>query len=103
MLPAATGPNSVVFASGRVVFQFFPSVEGTHLYATLTMPEGTSIDNTARAVEQLEAAAEALRLELDGDLTNPVDVNKDDDLDDTLHDYEDLGHLRLHPNPDDID
>jgi multidrug efflux pump subunit AcrB len=57
-----------LFASGRVVFQFFPSVEGTHLYATLTMPEGTPIENTSRAVAQLEAAAEALRLELDADL-----------------------------------
>lgn len=57
-----------LFASGRVVFQFFPSVEGNHLYATLTMPEGTPVETTALAVAQLEEAAEALRAELDADL-----------------------------------
>lgn len=56
-----------LFASGRVHFQFFPGIEGTHLYATLTMPEGTPVEKTAEAVENLENAAEALRLELDAD------------------------------------
>jgi len=57
-----------LFVSGRVVFQFFPSVEGTRLYATLTMPEGTPIEDTARAVARIESAAEQLRTELDADL-----------------------------------
>lgn len=57
-----------MFVSGRMQFQFFPSVEGTHLYATLTMPEGTHIENTSRAVERIEAAAEQLRIELDQEL-----------------------------------
>jgi len=57
-----------LFASDRMQFQFFPSVEGTHLYATLTMPEGTPVEQTARAVAQIEAAAEQLRGELDADL-----------------------------------
>ena len=57
-----------LFASGRMVFQFFPSVAGTRLYAVLTMPEGTPLEQTAIAVEQIEAAAEQLRLELDSDL-----------------------------------
>ena len=57
-----------LFASGRMQFQFFPPVEGTHLYATLTMPEGTPIESTARAVERIEAAGEQLREELDRDL-----------------------------------
>jgi multidrug efflux pump subunit AcrB len=57
-----------LFASGRMQFQFFPPVEGTHLYATLTMPEGTPIESTARAAQRIEAAAEQLRLELDSDL-----------------------------------
>ncbi len=57
-----------LFASGRMQFQFFPGVEGTHLYATLTMPEGTPLEQTAEAVERLETAAEALRRELDADL-----------------------------------
>jgi multidrug efflux pump subunit AcrB len=42
-----------LFASGRVHFQFFPGIEGTHLYATLTMPEGTPVEKTAEAVENL--------------------------------------------------
>ncbi len=54
-----------LFASGRMVFQFFPAVQGTRLYATLTMPEGTPVEETARAVERIEAAAEQLRRELD--------------------------------------
>ncbi|MEZ5573367.1 MAG: efflux RND transporter permease subunit [Halioglobus sp.] len=57
-----------LFISGRMQFQFFPPVEGTHLYATLTMPEGTPIEKTAGAVKRMEAAAERLRLELDKDL-----------------------------------
>ena len=57
-----------LFASGRMQFQFFPAVEGTHLYATLTMPEGTPVEKTALAVGRLENAAEQLRLELDEDL-----------------------------------
>jgi multidrug efflux pump subunit AcrB len=57
-----------LFASGRMQFQFFPPVEGTHLYATLTMPEGTPIESTARAVQRIEAAGEQLRQELDKDL-----------------------------------
>ncbi len=57
-----------LFASGRMQFQFFPAVEGTNLYAALTMPEGTPLEDTARAVAQLESAAETLRAELDADL-----------------------------------
>ena len=57
-----------LFASGRMEFQFFPPVEGTHLYATLTMPEGTPIEQTARAAQHIEAAGEKLRLELDQNL-----------------------------------
>lgn len=59
-----------LFASGRMQFQFFPPVEGTHLYATLTMPEGTPIESTARAAQRIEAAAEQLREELDRDLAD---------------------------------
>ncbi len=54
-----------IFASGRMAFQFFPAVEGNHLYATLTMPEGTPVEETARAVERLEVAARQLQEELD--------------------------------------
>jgi multidrug efflux pump subunit AcrB len=54
-----------IFASGRMQFQFFPAVEGNHLYATLTMPEGTPVEETSRAVARMEQAAEQLRAELD--------------------------------------
>ena len=57
-----------LFISGRMQFQFFPAVEGTHLYATLTMPEGTPVEKTAEAVVRLEQAAEQLRQELDKEL-----------------------------------
>ena len=57
-----------LFVSGRMQFQFFPGVEGTRLYATLTMPEGTPVENTALAVARMEDAAEQLRAELDKDL-----------------------------------
>ncbi len=57
-----------LFVSGRMVFQYFPPVEGTHLYAALTMPEGAPIEQTVDAVRQLEEAVEQLRRELDADL-----------------------------------
>ena len=57
-----------LFVSGRMTFQFFPPVEGTHLYAALTMPEGTPVEATSRAVGQLERAAQQLQAELDADL-----------------------------------
>lgn len=56
-----------LFASGRMTFQFFPAVEGNHLYATLTMPEGTPVEATSRAVAQLERAAEQLQAEADAE------------------------------------
>jgi multidrug efflux pump subunit AcrB len=52
-------------ASGRIGFQFMPPIEGDRLYATLTMPEGIPVEDTARAAEQIERAALALKAELD--------------------------------------
>jgi multidrug efflux pump subunit AcrB len=57
--------TAALLVSGRVVFQFFPSVEGNRLYATLTMPEGTPVQLTEQAVKRLEAAADQLRREMD--------------------------------------
>jgi multidrug efflux pump subunit AcrB len=62
-----------LFVSGRVIFQFFPSVDGTRLYATLTMPEGTPIEDTAKAASIIEQAAEQLREELDRELAEGED------------------------------
>ncbi|HSG88297.1 MAG TPA: efflux RND transporter permease subunit [Pseudomonadales bacterium] len=54
-----------LIGSGRITFQFFPSVEGDRIYATLTMPEGVPVEATAKGVAQLERATEQLRAELD--------------------------------------
>jgi multidrug efflux pump subunit AcrB len=54
-----------LIASGRVVFGFFPAVEGDRVYAQVELPEGVSVDVTERAVEQIEAAARVLQKELD--------------------------------------
>jgi multidrug efflux pump subunit AcrB len=54
-----------LLASGRIVFQYFPSVEGDRLFASLTMPEGTPAEVTQQAARRLEASAEALRERLD--------------------------------------
>jgi multidrug efflux pump subunit AcrB len=54
-----------LLASGRIVFQYFPSVEGDRLFASLTMPEGTPAEVTQQAARRLEVSAEALRERLD--------------------------------------
>ncbi|MEX1032594.1 MAG: efflux RND transporter permease subunit [Cellvibrionaceae bacterium] len=55
-------------ASGRVIFQFLPAVEGDVIYASVQMPEGVAADVTQNAVAQLESAATELRDELDREL-----------------------------------
>ena len=60
--------TSALFVSGRVGVQFLPSVDGTRLYAALTMPEGTPINDTAKASATIERAAAQLQRELDGEL-----------------------------------
>ena len=54
-------------ASGRIGFQFFPPIEGNRITASLTMPEGINVDNTADAAAVIEAAAVELMAELDAD------------------------------------
>lgn len=51
--------------SGRILFQFFPSVDGSRIYASVVLPEGTPIETTARVVQRMEDSAEQLRQELD--------------------------------------
>lgn len=64
-----------LFASGRMVFQFFPSVEDDRIYASLTMPAGTPMAVTEAALEQMIAAAEVLREELDTGLEKEQSSN----------------------------
>jgi multidrug efflux pump subunit AcrB len=70
---AAIGLGVLILAvaligSGRVVFGFFPAVEGDRVYAQLELPEGVSVDVTARAAEQIERAARVLQQELDAEV-----------------------------------
>ena len=60
--------------SGRVIFQFFPAVEGDRIYATLVMPQGINVEYTEIAAEQLEDAASKQRdksMRSSGTKTNP--------------------------------
>ncbi|MXW46327.1 MAG: efflux RND transporter permease subunit [Gammaproteobacteria bacterium] len=50
---------------GRIQVQFLPAFEGDNIIAQLEMPEGADVDQTARAARQIEAAALALKAELD--------------------------------------
>lgn len=57
-----------LIASGRVIFQFFPAVEGDRIYATLTMPEGINVEETQAGARQIEDAAKRLAKEIDAEL-----------------------------------
>ena len=57
-----------LIASGRVVFTFFPAIEGDRVYATLEMPEGISVDVTSAAAELIAEAGEQLAADLDSEL-----------------------------------
>lgn len=60
-----------LIASGRVVFQFFPAVEGDNVYATLNMPEGVNVELTEQGARQIEQAALRLGEQLDAELNLP--------------------------------
>ncbi|WP_438985391.1 efflux RND transporter permease subunit, partial [Aequoribacter sp.] len=51
--------------SGRILFQFFPAVESTRIYASVVMPEGTPIETTQSVIQRLEDSAQQLKEELD--------------------------------------
>jgi multidrug efflux pump subunit AcrB len=44
-------------AGGYIKFTFFDSVEADNMIATLTMPQGTPVEQTRRTIERIEAAA----------------------------------------------
>jgi len=52
-------------AGGHIRFVFFPPVEGDNVAATVTMPLGTTTEETQRAVNKLQAAAFEVRDQLD--------------------------------------
>ncbi len=49
-----------VVAGGRLKFSFFPAAEAENIVAFLTMPQGTPVEETARALEHVEARARRL-------------------------------------------
>ena len=68
---AAGGAVLIVMAglglSGRIGFSFFPAIEGNQVTASLTMPEGINVADTALAAEQIERAAQQLIADLDAE------------------------------------
>lgn len=59
--------------SGRIIFQFFPAIEGERLYASLSMPIGTDAATTERVTEQLVSAARQLEQQLE-DEQSPIRI-----------------------------
>lgn len=54
--------------SGRVIFQFFPAVEGDRIYASIQMPEGVAVEVTEEALARIETASAELVQELEAEL-----------------------------------
>ena len=64
--PSATLLITVGFvAGGHLKFTFMPKVDADNLVAALTLPQGTTVEDAERAVEQLEASLEQVRAEFD--------------------------------------
>ena len=68
-LTAATGVSTLILSAGMVFggwldFHYIPPVEGDRMVASITMPQGVSVSETAQAVRRLEAGAESLRREV---------------------------------------
>ena len=57
-----------LIASGRVVFGFFPAVEGDRVYAGLELPEGIAAETTLAAAARIEAAAYRISDEMTNEL-----------------------------------
>ncbi|MEN8007300.1 MAG: efflux RND transporter permease subunit [Candidatus Krumholzibacteriota bacterium] len=52
-------------AGGHLKFTFMPKVDADNLVAALTLPQGTTVEDAQKAVDQLEASLEKLRTEYD--------------------------------------
>ncbi len=62
-----------LIASGRVVFGFFPAIEGNRIYATLELPDGVSVDRTIQAAQRIEQGA----VKLNEALTSELGLDRD--------------------------
>ena len=60
--------TGATLASGRLVFQFFPSVSGNNVVAHVAMPEGYPITSTKKVLETLQTSAALTRAKIDGDM-----------------------------------
>ena len=66
---AAVGVSTLIVTGGMVLggwtnFHFFPNIEADFMAASVTMPQGTPVSETAAAVRKLEVAAERVQREL---------------------------------------
>ena len=66
---AAIGLSTLILTGGMVLggwanFHFFPSIEADFMSASVTMPQGTPVDVTSRAIRRLEEGATRLRSRL---------------------------------------
>ena len=66
---AAIGVSTLIVTGGMVLggwtnFHFFPAIEADFMAASLTMPQGTPVSETAAAVRKLELGAERVRRDL---------------------------------------
>ena len=60
---------------GHIRFRFMPDIDADNVWATLTMPQGTTVQRTTAAVRRLEAAITQVGDDLDaasGDTAGPV-------------------------------
>ncbi len=54
-----------IVAGGHLKFTFMPKVDADNLVAALTLPQGTTVENAQKAVDQLEVSLEQVRAEFD--------------------------------------
>ncbi|NDH39895.1 MAG: efflux RND transporter permease subunit [Gammaproteobacteria bacterium] len=60
--------TGATLASGRLIFQFFPSVSGNSVVAHVAMPEGYPIASTKQVLAALQASAAETREQIDADM-----------------------------------
>lgn len=56
-------------SGGFIKFSLLPNVEAENVWASLSMPQGTEIEQTRAVVDQLEQAAERVRIKVDTERT----------------------------------
>ncbi|NIA17350.1 MAG: AcrB/AcrD/AcrF family protein, partial [Planctomycetes bacterium] len=59
---------------GYIKFVFFDTVEADNMVASLTMPQGTPVEQTSRVVAQLEEAVEQVRREFDAHRKGKISI-----------------------------